>query len=495
VAARPVADSLSKSIVLIAGLMIAQRAVGFLRGFYVCGQLSPAEVGRWDLAFNFLVIGAPLVVFGIPGSFGRYVSRYEQNRQRGRFLSQTLLVCVGLMLVSALLIFGFREQVAAAFFGNADDARLVGWLACGLPLVVLLNFGTSWFTGRRMNRFVFRIQFAQTLFFAVLCVLFLQWIPATAEAVVFAWLASCLAGICLAASYALMDRSSDETPEVAELRDSIWRKILPFAVWVWISNTLFNLFSFCDRLLLVNFHAGNETDTRFLIGQYHTACLLPALLMTLGAMAGSTLTPYLSKDWESGQCDAVRDRINFMLKAIGLIGISASVAILFCAPILFSGIWKDKFALGESLLPLALAWCSLAAVTLVAQKYFWCIEKTWIASILLFVGLATNFAVGVALIGPFGITGVAVSTLVAHAVVLGGVLLVCRRYEMKFDRGALLIVCLLPSICFGKWIATLALMLLAFAGWATEILFSRSEKQAAAALIPFPVFFRRGHAS
>ncbi|MCA9140878.1 MAG: hypothetical protein KDB00_29105, partial [Planctomycetales bacterium] len=59
-----VADSFSKSVFLISALMVVQRGIGFLRSFYVCGTLSPADVGQWDLAFNFLMLAAPLAVFG-----------------------------------------------------------------------------------------------------------------------------------------------------------------------------------------------------------------------------------------------------------------------------------------------------------------------------------------------------------------------------------------------------------------------------------------------
>jgi len=64
-------DTFSRSIVLIALLTVLQRGIGFLRSFYVCGELTPSQLGEWDLAFNFLKIVAPLAVLGIPGSFAR----------------------------------------------------------------------------------------------------------------------------------------------------------------------------------------------------------------------------------------------------------------------------------------------------------------------------------------------------------------------------------------------------------------------------------------
>ncbi len=168
-------------------------------------------------------------------------------------------------------------------------------LAIGLPLVVFFNFATSWFTGKRLNRVVFRIQFAQTLFFAVLCVAAFQIFSISAVAVVISYFLACFFGICLAASYALLDQSAEYSTQVTDEDLSIWRKILPFAIWVWISNALFNFFAVCDRMLLVNFYPDKDVDIQFLIGQYHTACIFPLLLMTLGAMVGSMLHSLLEQ--------------------------------------------------------------------------------------------------------------------------------------------------------------------------------------------------------
>jgi O-antigen/teichoic acid export membrane protein len=279
--------------------------------------------------------------------------------------------------------------------------------------------------------------------------------------------------------YAVKERPAGQSPPATEGDSSIWGKILPFAVWVWISNTLANLFSVCDRLLLVNFYPDQSTDVSFLIGQYHTACIFPLLLMTVGAMVASTLLPYLSNDWEAGDREAVTERMNLMLKAIGLLCISASIAILLLAPLLFSGIWKDKFAMGESLLPMTLSYCSLVAMTFVAQKYFWCIEKAWFSSCMLLVGLIANFLLGLMLIGPYGIEGVVASTLVSHAIVLAGVFLLCRRHGLRIDAGVMLIAGSLLAISFGQYVASACFAVIALAATFTQVVFSDAAKTAA----------------
>ena len=470
------ADSFSRSVVLLGFLIVAQRGIGFLRSFYVCGALSPAEVGQWDLSFSFLTMVAPLAVLGIPGSFGRYLARHESSGQSGRFLRQTLIVCLGLVAVTVSVLYWARHTVAVYFFGSSEFSTWVGILATGLPLVVFFNFATSWFTGKRLNRIVFRTQFTQTVTFAVGCVVALGLYAVSATAVVIAYLISCMAGLLVAVIYFL--GSGEPTSETEPPKPlPIWSKILPFAAWVWASNAILNLFSLCDRMLLVNFHPDPAIDVRYLIGQYHTACLFPLLLLSFGAMAGSMLMPYLSKDWEAENQANVHDRLNLMLKAIGGLCLVGSIGVMAIAPLLFGGIWQDKFSMGESLLPMTLCYCSLAAVYLVAQKYFWCIEKAWFSSLLLGTGLVANFLLGVVFIGAYGIEGVVASTLVAHVFVLASVLLLCYRNGLRFDVGVWLIAFSLISICMGMIPTFACTLILILAVCFTESIVTRETRK------------------
>ena len=83
-------DSLSASLAWIFVLVAAQRGVGFLRSVFFVRFLDPRELGRWDMALGFLELAAPVLVLGIPGTFGRYVERYRQRSQLGVFLRHTV---------------------------------------------------------------------------------------------------------------------------------------------------------------------------------------------------------------------------------------------------------------------------------------------------------------------------------------------------------------------------------------------------------------------
>ncbi len=72
-----------------------------------------------------------------------------------------------------------------------------------------------------------------------------------------------------------------------------WAKLIPFAVWVWVTNWLINLFMLVDRYMIVHFSGRNYKEALALVGQYHTARIIPLLMLTLAGSISAMLTPFL----------------------------------------------------------------------------------------------------------------------------------------------------------------------------------------------------------
>src|ERR1700751_1581356 len=81
----------SFTILLVANLI--QRSIGFGRGLLFCRWLSEGELGKWELAYSFLLLAAPVIVLGLPGSFGRYLERYRQPGQPRTVLRRATTWC------------------------------------------------------------------------------------------------------------------------------------------------------------------------------------------------------------------------------------------------------------------------------------------------------------------------------------------------------------------------------------------------------------------
>lgn len=460
VSAAGAADPLSRSIVLLGLLMVGQRLIGFGRAFFVCRVLSPADVGQLDLSLGVLALAAPLVVLGIPGSFGRYIVQFQLRGQQSTFLRRTAFSCGLLSLVGAGSLYVWRGSLSEVIYGDRRSAELLGLLAFGLPAVVFFNFACCWFSGLRLNRIVVRLQFAQSVFFAALSAYLLLATSPSAGDVIMAYLMACLLACLLGWDYLRLSTKNGKHGSTDSAAVPIWNRIIPFALWIWASNLFVNLFAICDRLLIVNFADVSSVTARQWVGQYHSARILPVLLVAVGGMVGSMLTPYLSHDWEHGRRDRVFVTLNVGLKSMAIFGYGVSLCVLLLAPYLFSNLWQEKFASGEKLLPLTLTYCNWAALTLVAQKYFWCLEKTWLSSTAMLVGLFVNAGIGFLLLPHFGVGGVVVSTMAAHCCVLATVCLCCHLFGMRLDRGVFWLAGFCPLLCFGTGAAVAGMVAL-----------------------------------
>src|SRR5262245_21614672 len=90
-------SSLGESVMIMLVLSIAQRAIGFLRGVLVCIWLNATIVGEWDLANSFFSYAAPLVMLGIPGTFGRYLEYFRTRGALRTVIRRATIACTLLM--------------------------------------------------------------------------------------------------------------------------------------------------------------------------------------------------------------------------------------------------------------------------------------------------------------------------------------------------------------------------------------------------------------
>src|SRR6187549_1339532 len=88
-------DTLAASVTILLVANLVQRSIGFGRGILFCRWLSPDELGTWDMAYSFLLLASPVVVLGLPGTFGRYLERYRQRGQLRTFLRRATVWTIG----------------------------------------------------------------------------------------------------------------------------------------------------------------------------------------------------------------------------------------------------------------------------------------------------------------------------------------------------------------------------------------------------------------
>ncbi len=161
------ADALSTGVSLMIFLAVFQKLLGFARNLLFCRWMTPEALGHWNLAFSMLVLAAPLVLMGVPGSFGRYVDHYRHKGQLGSFLRRTLGLSALTATAGIAGIWYFRNALAWFFFGTTDQVELLVVSVASLAIVIVFNVIIELFMALRQVRLVSWLQLGNGVSFGV----------------------------------------------------------------------------------------------------------------------------------------------------------------------------------------------------------------------------------------------------------------------------------------------------------------------------------------
>ena len=468
-------DTLAASVAILVVLSIAQRLIGFSRQILVCRWLEPNQLGEWDICFKFLMLGAPLAVLGLPGSFGRYLEHYRQRGHLKTFLRRTAAACAILACLAVMLITALRGWVSELIFATPNQTAMVSLLAVCLLALVAYNFLTDVLTAMRMVRVTSIVQFISGLLFAVLTIgLLLGW-RRDATAIVVAYAGSY--AVALAATVVWLRRTWRAIPEPTDRlpQRQLWSKLAPFAAWLWTVNLLYNLVGVVDRFMMMHF--ARSSDPLTLVGHYHSSQIVPMLMVSMCGLIGGIIMPHLSHDWEAGRTADVATKLNLTIKLLGLAMLAGSVLTLFAAPLLFDVAFHGKYAGGEEILPGTLVYCSWMALIPLAQMYLWCVERPTLASLALAGSLVVNVALCFLLLPRFGLHGVVWATAAANFCALICIYQFNRWLGLRLDAGVWLVTLLPIVLGAGPWLALAALAAVACGIVATDWVLGADEKQ------------------
>ena len=478
-------ETIASALALMLVLTVGQRLIGFVRGILFCRWLPPEELGTWDLAWNFFMLAAPVAVLGIPGSFGRYVEHFRARGQLHSFLRNTTLASVALAAAGVALVVFARDWFSWFIFDNAQYGGLVMLVAATLLAVIANNFLSELFTAMRQMRVVSLIQLSNSILFAAIGLSMLTW-RTDATAIIAAYGIACVISGFGAVWVLVYQWRSLPTDESHLAPRSLWQKLMPFAVWVWLTNVVVNLFAVANRFMMVHFSGLDAHDSAVMVGNFHSASVMPILMASLATMLSGMLLPHLSRDWEHGNKHAVGARVNLTMKCYGLATMFGSVLLLTASPILFGVVLAGKYDGGLSVLPWALIYCAWFSLALLAETYLWCAERPRLACMIYAIGLAANIGLALVLLPLWGLLGAVVATAAGNLVVLLLSLWINQRLGMRRD-AAVWLVCALPLVLpLGAWPSAALLAVVFVLVWrGTWILTAEEKRMFAEALVPY----------
>jgi O-antigen/teichoic acid export membrane protein len=249
-----------------------------------------------------------------------------------------------------------------------------------------------------------------------------------------------------------------------------------FAIWIWFTNLLCNLFAVVDRYMLVHWSGLDAEAALTQVGYYHSSRVVPLLLISLADMLAGIVMPYLSHDWERGERRLVSERLSLILKltAIGMLG--ASVLILLGAPLLFQFAFEGRYNEGLNVLPWTLTYCVWYAILIIAQNYIWCAEKTNLGSLPLGIGLVVNILLNMLLLPIWGLYGAVLATTLSTGLALGLLYWINYREGMELQSGLIWLSFAPFALAGGPWLATVVLIAILVAAPFSRTLFTADER-------------------
>jgi len=326
-------------------------------------------------------------------------------------------------------------------------------------------------------RIVCFLQFSHSLLFAILGLGLLFYWRQSAVSIVIAY-----ATVCLITSLGVIYflhmgwRATPADYSVLSQR-GLWSKLLPFAAWIWLTNLLTNLFAMADRWMIVHFGGGDSEAAAVMVGNYHSSCVVPILMVAIAGMFAGVILPHLSHDWERGRRVAVARRLNLILKGLGLALATGAAVILIASPLLFHSVFEEKYDGGLTVLPWTLVYCVWFSTCLVAQNYLWCTERAYLVSLVYGIGLLLNVCLNLMLLPVLGLLGAVLATTLSMGISLTLVYCLNRRNGMEIDAGTCAVTLLPIVLCIGTWQAAAVVLLMVPALVTGSWFFRDEEKQ------------------
>jgi O-antigen/teichoic acid export membrane protein len=475
--AAPVPDSLAASVLVMFAAAVLQRAVGFGRSVVFCRWLDADQLGQWDLSLGFLMLAAPVAVLSLPGTFGRYAEHYRQRDQLRTFLRRVMLVIGLLSAFTGLAVYLGRDWLSTVIFATPDCGHLVTLLAATLVALIHYRVVIELFTALRLQRVASGLALLNVILFAVSGTILLLFWERTAQSVILSFgLAALLTTLCSATWLARCWRSAPQTTGEQPSKTAFWSKLLRFALWLWLINWLANLFVIADRYMIMHYSGLPPADAVAVVGQYHTARIVPLLLLNGAAMLATVVTPHLTRMWEAGGRQAVRQHLNLLLKS-AVFGLSAlGVLFLLASPLLFDLAFAGRFSTGKLVLPWTLMTAIYAGALVLAQLNLVCAERMSLSGVALAIGLAANIGLNLVLLPRYGLPGAVIGTCIAHVTALAIVLMLSRRLGMRWGSGTwLMLLCPLAVLC-PPWLGLSILAVVGISLVAGNAVFDTREK-------------------
>lgn len=471
-----IGDSFARGVMVMLVINMGQRIVGLLRNFGFCQFLSDSELGHWALANSFFIFAAPLVVLGLPGSFGKFVEHYRQRGCLRVYLIRTATVIAISSTLLALAMCISPKWFSWLVYRDEATTRVVAWTVIALLAQIGYNVVYEVTLSLRQVRAISWMQFTNGVSFAAISIFWLS-LGADWASLLASYAMACMLGMSLGIWSVWKNCSQELANNGSMTHRELWPRILPFAAALWLTNLLGNTFDLADRYMLLHLSQGGVEVGQAMVGQYYCGRIMPNLVTSLALMLSGLVLPYLSADWEAGDHGNIRRRMMNVLTISSLTFTGLGVAGLLISPALFEGYFAGRYAEAQSILGLSFIQCIWQSTFLIASSYLVCAERAKLFCINLAIGLSINIVLNWPLIHYFGLYGTVLATLFANLVVMLMTFRTMHGLGCNVDARTIVFALFPVILLCGPTLSALAIGVVFFLASRTDWILSPQDRQ------------------
>jgi polysaccharide transporter, PST family len=377
---------------------ILRMGVGLFVGVWIARYLGPDQFGVWSFATSFVALFAAFAGLGLDGIVVRELVKNpaSQNELLGTALVLKISGGIGALLVVLV-------SISVARPGESLTLWLVAISALGL-IAQSLNVFDFYFQAKLQSRYTVYASNAAFLIVAAVKILLLL---NAAPLVAFAW-AGFVEIVLVAIFLVIAYRYTSHTTKTWRFDARLARALLVQSWPLILSGMAVMLYMRIDQVMLGQMMGDKE------VGLYSAAIRVSEAWYFIPAAIVSSIFPALI-DANSTNQTLYNQRLQKLYNLMVIISLLVAIPMTFFSDFVMTLMFGHKY-LGAGMVLSISIWCGLfASLSVASGKWFIVEGHTKLALRRNLYGAVLNIGLNYCLIPIYGITGAAISTLLAFA--------------------------------------------------------------------------------
>lgn len=401
------AKKLVRGSALIFTLTVASAVVAFLLRVYLARELSVEDYGLFYALFAFFSFFALFRDMGLNSALTKYIPEFkikgDYKSIKSSILFALLFQSIFALVVSTTL-FLLSHRLAVSYFGTAKAAAPLRIMSLWFFLMTFYWLAAACLQGfQRFSVLATREIVWISTIFALSFLLVGIW-GRGVEGVTLAY----IGGTVVATLYLWMFLRSEIDRDRAQLSKDLARRLLLFALPVFLGGIANTLLGYMDTLMLTYFRTLKD------VAYYQVAQPLASLL---GYFSGAMVTvffPVVSELWARGEKELLRKSVNFLVKFAMAIVLPASLVLIAFPEIAIRLVFGEEYLGGVHALQILALSGAISALFAILSSVIAGVGKPIINSKVVGLMACLNFFTNWVLIPPLGPAGAAATTLASN---------------------------------------------------------------------------------